>query len=89
MGIYTSFAANLLFPLHEKLKKHSTLTVKRDLERSQWLKPEEILALQLARLREFLTQCALHVPYYHDLFRSLDFDPKNIRAISDLARLPL
>ncbi|MBN8500206.1 MAG: phenylacetate--CoA ligase family protein [Sphingomonadales bacterium] len=89
MGIYTSFAANLLFPLHETLKKHSTVAVRRELERSQWLKPEEILALQLARLQEFLTQCASHVPYYHDLFRSLDFDPRNISAISDLGRLPL
>lgn len=27
MGIYTSLAANLLFPLHEKLKKHTTVAV--------------------------------------------------------------
>jgi len=89
MDIYTSFAANLLFPLHEKLKKHSTTAVKLELERSQWLPAEQLRALQLARLREFLSDCAAHVPYYRDLFRALDFVPAEITAISDLARLPV
>ncbi|WP_300338468.1 AMP-binding protein [Accumulibacter sp.] len=89
MGVYTSFAAKLLFPLHEHLKKHSTVAVKGALERSQWLEPEAIRVLQLDRLRQFLGECAAHVPYYRDLFRALDFDPATISGIGDLARLPL
>lgn len=89
MGLYTSLVANVLFPLHEKLKKHQTVAVRRDLERTQWLEPEQIRALQLERLRAFLTECGATVPYYRELFRSLDFDPRRTGAVSDLARLPL
>jgi len=45
--------------------------------------------LQLKRLRAFLTECGANVPYYRELFRSLDFDPRRTGAVSDLARLPL
>ena len=89
MSVYTSFAANVLFPLHERVKKHSTVAVRRELERTQWLGPGQIRALQLQRLRAFLSECAVHVPYYRDLFRSLDFDPARIAGIGDLMRLPL
>jgi phenylacetate-CoA ligase len=86
---YTAFAANVLFPLHEKLKHHSTVAVKREMERSQWLTPQQVSELQLRRLREFLGECGTHVPYYRELFRLRDFDPAVITSVADLARLPL
>jgi phenylacetate-CoA ligase len=33
-GAYTRLAAGLLFPLHERLKKHDTVAVRRALEES-------------------------------------------------------
>lgn len=89
MGLYTSFAANILFPIHEKLKKHSTRSVFRRMERSQWCSPEEVYALQLSRLRDFLLECEKHVPYYRNLFKTHSFVPGKINSVSDLARLPL
>ena len=89
MDLYTALAANVLFPLHEKLKHHDTVAVKRALERSQWLTPQQIGELQLRRLRAFLGECGTHVPYYRDLFRELGFDPATIASVADLARLPL
>lgn len=89
MGIYTILAANGLFPLHEKLKGHRSVAVKREMERTQWLPPDEIRALQSARLRRFLEECARHVPYYRDLFRTRHFDPRDVQGVGDLARLPL
>lgn len=89
MSVYTAFAANVLFPLHERLKHHDTVAVKQEMERSQWLTPQQIRELQLQRLRVFLGECGAHVPYYRDLFRSLNFDPAAITSLDDLARLPL
>lgn len=89
MKAYTAFAVNVLFPLHEKLKHHATVAVKREMERSQWLTPQQLGELQLRRLRDFLGACGTHVPYYRDLFRSLNFDPAAITSLADLARLPL
>lgn len=85
---YTRLVSGLLFPLHERLKGHTTVRVRRDLERSQWWSPERIRALQLERLRELLRKAGKHVPYYRDLFARLGFDPGRVRSLDDLQALP-
>ena len=40
---YARFASSVIFPLHERLKGHDSLALRRRLERSQWL-PEEYSA---------------------------------------------
>jgi len=86
--MWTRIASSLLFPLHERLKRHSTVAVRRALERSQWDPPEQLQALQTARLRTLLTEAGHHVPYFRDLFASLSFDPEAVRGPQDLQRLP-
>jgi phenylacetate-CoA ligase len=89
VSLYTSFISNVVFPLHERLKQHDSVKLVRQLERSQWLSPEELQVLQLQRLRDFLQGIGREVPYYRQLFRSIDFDPAAITALSDLQKLPL
>ncbi|WP_415878916.1 phenylacetate--CoA ligase family protein [Methylomonas sp. TEB] len=89
MSFYTSFCSTVIFPLHEALKKHSTVKVRRGMERSQWLKPDEIRQLQLQHLRAFLQDVQIHVPYYRQLFANLGFDPANLDSVKKLAELPL
>ncbi|MFK7974484.1 MAG: phenylacetate--CoA ligase family protein [Halioglobus sp.] len=89
MSLYTRAVSSLFFPLHEKLKGHSSVSAMRAMEKSQWLPPAEIEALQLERLRKFLRRIALDVPYYRDLFKELNFDPESVHSIQDLQRLPL
>jgi phenylacetate-CoA ligase len=89
MRLYTAFVAECLFPLHEALKRHPTVGVRRHLETSQWLRWDEIAALQIRRARQFLTDCAAEVPYYRDLFRSCGFDPSRFDDLAQLRRLPL
>lgn len=80
--------SSIVFPLQERLKGHSTVADRRALEQSQWWPRERLEALQVERLRALLGHAATHVPYYRDLFRSLDFDPGSVRAVTDLQRLP-
>jgi phenylacetate-CoA ligase len=87
-GLYTRFASGLLFPLQERLKKHHSVSLCRELERTQWLAPGELEALQIARLRDFLTRAGREVPYYRRLFEACGFDPASITSVADLARLP-
>lgn len=87
MSAYTRLVSGVLFPLQERLKRHDTVRVRRDLERTQWWTPEQLRDLQLSRLRRLLSQ-ASEVPYYRDLFRTLNFDPMDIRSLDDLCRLP-
>lgn len=58
---------NLLFPFHESLKGHSTIKMLKELERSQWLKREEIIGIQKERLAAFIKSVKEDVPYYKSL----------------------
>jgi phenylacetate-CoA ligase len=89
MSFYTKFVSGALFPLHERLKGHSTVSAFRSMERSQWLSPAELHQLQILRLRDFLVRIGSDVPYYRELFKSLDFEPAGLDSLKDLQRLPL
>lgn len=87
-SLYTRFVAGLLFPLHEKLKKHTTVAVKDAMEASQWWTPQQLEALRIQRLKALLTKAGNTVPYYRDLFRDIDFDPSAVTSLADLTKLP-
>jgi len=87
--LYTHLASGVLFPLHERLKGHASVAERRRLEASQWLEPEQIRALQVQRLRDFLVDIGRRVPYWRDLFRAQRFEPASLRSVADLAALPL
>ena len=86
--LYTTWVADVLFPLHERLKGHDTRVRLRGLEASQWLPRAELEALQLANLRRFLSDIGTHVPYYRDLFAASGFAPEEVRSLSDFANVP-
>ena len=88
MGLYTSFVSMLLFPLHERIKRHDTVVLRRRMEEVQWWSADRLAALQLQRLRDLLQDVAVNVPYYRDLFAQTGLDPASIQGISDLQRLP-
>jgi len=79
----------MLFPLHERLKGHSSARRLRELEASQWWSREQIEGERIRRLRTFLASVQVHVPYYRQLFASTGFAPGAVQSIVDLARLPL
>ena len=86
---YRSLVSGVLFPLHERLKGHDTVAVRRDLERTQWMDVEEIRSLQLERLRAFLGDVNEHVPAYRKLFADLGFQPDRVSSLEELQDLPL
>jgi phenylacetate-CoA ligase len=86
---YTALVAGLLFPLHERLKGHASVRVRRELERTQWWPPEQLAALQAQRLRALLTDIGTNVPYWRELFRRIGFEPQGLSSVADLKRLPL
>lgn len=89
MNLYTSFVSTLLFPLHERLKRHDTVALRRLMEEAQWWSADRLAAFQLQRLRDLLRDVAANVPYYSDLFSRVGFDPVGIQSTADLQRLPL
>lgn len=89
MSLYTKLVSSVLFPIHERLKGHSTVAVHCKMEESQWLSPSELQSLQLSNLQIFLKDIANSVPYYRDLFERIEFNPENISSVSDIQQLPL
>ena len=88
-SLYTRLASGVLFPLHERLKRHDSVARRRALERSQTLPPAELAALQLANLKAFLADIGTHVPFYTARFAAAGFDPAAMSSVADLARLPV
>ena len=50
----TRLVSGLVFPLQERLKKHSTVADRRAMEDSQWWPRERLEALRVQRLRALL-----------------------------------
>jgi phenylacetate-CoA ligase len=89
-GLYTRLVSRLLFPLHERMKRHTTVAVRQRMEESQWWPPAELEALQLRRLRQLLARAQAKVPHYRDQFAAIGFDPlRDVQSLADLRRLPL
>ena len=85
---YSHIVSKIVFPLQERLKGHTTVVVRRDLEQSQWWSPDQIEQLQLKRLKALLARAGQRVPYYRDLFAKIGFDPLGCESLADLGRLP-
>lgn len=86
---YTAIVSGILFPLHERLKNHTTVPVHRAMETSQWWGTPRLRDLQLARLKALLRHSNEHIPYYRELFKRIGFNAEQVSCLSDLARLPL
>ncbi|SDA29373.1 phenylacetate-CoA ligase [Nitrosospira sp. Nsp18] len=89
MSLYTSLISSLVFPLHERIKNHSSVAVRKEMELSQWWDTRRLEAFQFAKLQRLLTHVEAHVPYYRNLFTSIGFKASHVRSLADLARLPL
>lgn len=86
--MYTKLVSSILFPLHEKLKKHDTVAIKNALEKSQWLSKTEILSKQQQRLAQFVETAVERVPYYREVFKNAGLESKDVLSIQDLSKLP-
>ena len=87
-GVYTSLVSKLLFPMQERLKSHTTVDVRRQMEQSQWWTPAQLEALQVQRLQRLLSHAQAKVPYYRNLFAERGFDAAKVGSIAELQRLP-
>jgi phenylacetate-CoA ligase len=86
--LYTSLVAGVFFPLQERLKKHNTVALRKQMEQSQWWSREQLRELQLSRLKQLLSHAQQYVPYYRQLFAQLGLQADQITSLEDLRRFP-
>ncbi len=74
--------------MHEFIKGHTSVRVRKSLEQTQWLPLPEIKQLQLDRLRQLLIHAQMYVPFYRDLFAQIGLVPEKITTLDELQVLP-
>ena len=84
----STISKNILFPLHEKWKGHSTLKHLRELEKSQYFNKAQIVQLQSDKLQKLICSAYKNVPYYRKLFEDSGITPGDINNVADLSKLP-
>ena len=60
-----------------------------ELEKSQWYSREKLEDIQRRKLHAFIRHAYENVPYYHNMFKSLNLKPDDIRTQEDLQKLPI
>ncbi len=78
---------HLVHPLIFALRREPVGRCLRELERTQWLEPEELRRLQAAKLRRLLRR-AWSLPFYQDLYRGAGLRPDRLEDPAELSRLP-
>ncbi len=88
MSLYTKLVSQFLFPLHERLKGHDSVAIRKAMEQSQWWSKGRIDDFQTERLKQLITHVYQHVPYYRKVMDKHQIKPEHIAKAGDLQRLP-
>ena len=59
------------------------------LQRSQWLRKDQIAEMQARKLREMVSHAYQKVPFYHRLYDAAGVDPSSITDTMSIHRLPI
>ncbi|MBT9492548.1 MAG: phenylacetate--CoA ligase family protein [Paucibacter sp.] len=65
---------------------------KRELEevnQTQWLDPDSLAKLQLARLQRTVSHAQAHVPFYREHFKAAGFDARELKSLADVSKIPM
>lgn len=54
--LYTKLVAGFIFPIHEHFKHHSTVSIRKQMEESQWWPRDRLEAFQLKDCSVFWTR---------------------------------
>ena len=76
--------------LHEKLTGRRILERLEELNRTQWMSRDELLALQRDKLQRLVEYAYQYVPYYRRTFDGAGFHPEDLQKdLSYLLKLPI
>ena len=88
MKIPARLAGRVIYPLQERAFGRPTFAYLDELEKSQWLRPDDIAKLQLEKLRRLLKVAHAHAPWHRAHMQEVGLLPEGLSSLSDLRRLP-
>jgi len=79
----------VILPAWQRLNHQNSLEVLSYLEKTQWLRANDLIDLQWARIGNLLMQAYESVPYYRRIMCETGADPVSLTRERSLERLPL
>jgi phenylacetate-CoA ligase len=87
--MYRWFVWNVLYRLHEQLKRHPTYSILNEMEAADRLSAADLNALCELKLRQLIDYSYTNVAYVRACMDEAGLKPADISAPADLVRLPL
>src|SRR5688572_12755268 len=90
MSLFDASIRRVIYPLNLWLDgEWAEARYLREYERTQFLSPEAIRALQLERLQRRLHHAYEHCAYYRENWNAVGLHPTDVRRLEDLADFPV
>jgi phenylacetate-CoA ligase len=80
---------HLVYPIHKIITGRPVLKRAYELEQTQWLTREDLINLQLKKLKKLLIHSQENIPYYRKVFSEAGIDVRNINTLEDLRKIPI
>ncbi len=89
MGVTRLAVKYLTYDWYQRRDGYRLGPYRRELKRTQFLSPDELLDLQLRRVKTLLAKAHSTNAFYRRRFVACGFDPRDFSRLSDLAALPI
>ncbi len=66
----------------------NTMRLLHQVQKNQWLKPSELEALQIKKVRAIIRHAYENTEFYHKKFKIAGIGPEDIKTINDLEKIP-
>lgn len=82
-------AQNIVLILQDIVKGTSIRSTYKFLKKSQYYSDNELYELQLKKLKKLIVHSYNNVPYYTNLFNSINLKPEDIKSLEDINKIPI
>lgn len=89
MPLDSFLSRHFIFPASDYVKGINSLDYLKYLNKTQWLKSDELKQIQETNLRKMVFHAYNNVPYYRKLFNEKSLKPSDIKTVDDLSKIPI
>lgn len=89
MSIYSYLDKHLLLPIADVVMSRGISKEWKVMREAEIFSEKQLFDFQSRRLQALVKHCYLHVPYYRNMFNTLDLKPDDIKTREDLRKIPV
>lgn len=89
--MYSKILQNIIYPIYQINQPWDKRLISnlKFLNKTQWWSYSELEKFQLKRLKKLLQHANDNVPFYHRMFKKLNFIPDELTNVNELRKLPI